>query len=102
MVMSDPNRIDAILKSPEGEIVLMISEHRDWRIYSEMREQLRQKISNYIKYINSDGYRSHFGITTAKIILMTNYEPTQEIKQDLMRYEQARGIKIEYQTMPTV
>lgn len=98
-MMSETNRIDAVLKSPEGEIVLMISEHRDWRIYSEMREQLRQKISTYIKFINSDRYRGRFGMTTAKIILMTNSEPTNEIKQDLIRYEQARGIKIEYRTM---
>ncbi len=100
MVMSEPNRIDAILKSPEGEIVLMISEHRDWRIHSEMGEQLRQKISNYVKFINGDEYRSRFGIKKAKILLMTNHEPTEKIKQDLMRYERATGVEIEYRTMP--
>jgi len=102
MVMSDSNKIDAVLKSPEGEIVLMISEHRDWRIHSEMREQLRQKISTYIKFINSNKYRSRFGIKKAKIILMTNHEPTEKINQDLTKYERATGVKIEYKTMPTV
>jgi translation elongation factor EF-1beta len=95
--MSEPNRIDAILKSPQGEIVLMISEHRDWKIQSEMKEQLRQKISTYVKYIRSDEYKKQFGILNVKILLMTNVEPTENIKQDIQRYEQATGIKIEYQ-----
>ena len=97
MVMSEPNRIDAILKSPQGEIVLMISEHRDWKVYPEMREQLRQKISTYVKYIRTDEYKKQFGILNAKILLMTNVEPTENIKQDINRYQQATGIKIECQ-----
>jgi len=104
MVMSDSNRIDAVLKSPEGEIVLMISEHRNWRLYSEMKEQLRQKIKNYIGFINSDEYRkvsSSHGAKKVKIILMTAHEPTEEIKQDLTKYEQATGVKIEYQIIPS-
>jgi hypothetical protein len=94
MSLSEPNKLDIVAKSKEGEIVLGISAIKDWKDNPGMVKDLDNKLRSYIRYIESDQYTKEYGHSPVFIQIMTAYELSPEAVQLVDKVKKASGIDI--------
>jgi hypothetical protein len=94
MSLSEPNKLDIVAKSKEGEIVLGISANHDWKNDPKMVQELDIKLRTYIAYIESDTYTKEYGKSPVFIQIMTAYELSPEAVQLVDKVKGASGIEI--------
>jgi len=98
-MLSEPNRIDIIAKSPEGEIILAISAHEDWGKKPHTIEQLEKKLQSYIRFIENGQYEESYGNAPVIIQIMTAYALSPEAEKVCQKVENATGIEIKVLVM---
>lgn len=98
-MLSEPNKIDFVAQSPEGEIVLAISAHLDWEENPETVGELDKKLRNYIQYIEGGQYRDEYGHSPVFIQIMTAYPLSPEAESLVERVENATGVDVKVTVM---
>jgi hypothetical protein len=97
MSLSEPDKLDIVARSKEGEIVLGISAIHDWKNDPQMVKDLDNKLRSYIRYIESDKYTQEYGNSPVFIQIMTAYELSPEAVQLVDKVKKASGIEIKTQ-----
>lgn len=94
MSLSEPDKLDIVAKSNEGEVVLGISAIKDWKDNPSMVKDLDNKLRSYIRYIESDQFTKEYGNSPVFIQIMTAYELSPEAVQLVEKVKKASGFEI--------
>lgn len=93
-MLSEPNRIDFVAQSPEGEIVLAISAHLDWKENPETVKELDRKLRTYVRYIEGGQCSEQYGNSPVSIQIMTAHPLSPEAERLVQKVENASGINV--------
>jgi hypothetical protein len=98
-MLSEANRIDFVAESPQGEIVLAISAHLDWKQHPKTVKQLDKKLQNYVRYIEGGQYSEQYGNAPVFIQIMTAYPLSPQAEKLVQKVQNATGIDIKVEVM---
>lgn len=90
-----PTRLDLALKSPNGDVVLGIVATGDWRADPRLVPALRAKLEAHVAFARSRECVEKLGAAATRILLMTTYEPTEEVTALLHEVSALSGIPID-------
>lgn len=100
MTLDEPNRMDIVTRSANGEIGLHIVATGDWSSDSGMLDQLRAKLQAYVSFCGSQAYADQFGASPKRIHLSATHEVTKQALELVGQTSSESGIPIDVVVEP--
>lgn len=92
MSVSELDKIDFTLKSDDGSITLVISDHLDWSEVDEHLHQLQEKINVYIGFIEGGELHRQFPEAKGKVVKIAVYGLHDLVPEAYQFYEHVASI----------
>jgi hypothetical protein len=95
MTLKDPDRLDIVEKSPQGEIVFVIVALGDWSADADMLGQMKAKLRHCVSFAGSEQYTSQYATAMPRIVLSTTHALSSQADELVRQTSAESGIPID-------